>query len=100
MSGGRKGALYVMAALLVCLSVFCSFFFIAENADHDCTHDDSCEICQLIEASADMLRTKTLAPSAPAVIALFSALAAAAVMCCVSFHFTQTLISLKTELRN
>ncbi len=100
MSYREKKALLITTALMICLSVFCSFFFIAECADHDCTHDDDCAVCRVIDVCLNTIRgmaadTVLLSVTA-AVLIIFIAVSILHEMA----YNCETLISLKVELRN
>ena len=100
MSYRGKKALLTATVLMICLSVFCSFFFIAELADHDCTHDDGCAICRTIAFCLDTLRSS--AETSPVLQIVFAAifLSFAVPLFAGTVINTDTLISLKVELRN
>lgn len=42
-------------AMLLVLAIFCAFFFVAFEADHDCAGDD-CRICGLLTACLRLVR--------------------------------------------
>ena len=100
MSFGRKKVLLITTVLMICLSLFCSFLFIAGFADHDCTHDDDCAICHAIT-----LCINTVIGAAAENTALSAAIAALLLSIAVAVLsgtviYTDTLVSLKVELRN
>ncbi len=88
------------AALLICVSFLCSFLFIAEHADHDCTHTDDCGICRVIECCINTIR------GTAAEFTAMSVLIAAVMPFTAAFRAVSaecravTLISLRTELRD
>ena len=96
----RNKALLIMTVLVICLSVFCSFLFIAGFADHDCTHDDDCAVCHTIALCIDTVRNTSV--NAAALSAAFAAiiLSLAVTLSARTVNNNDTLISLKVELRN
>ena len=95
-----KKALVITALLFVCVSIFCSFVFIAGFANHDCTHGDDCEICHIIDACIGNIR-ETVAYTASLAAVLAAVLLAVTVPVLVGTAVNNdTLISLKVELRN
>ena len=100
MRGSRKKALLIASVLMICLSVFCSFLFIAGLADHDCTHDDDCAVCRTIAFCINTVRNVSVNAAAlsAAITAIFLSLAVLLLTGTVINN--DTLISLKVELRN
>ncbi len=100
MTDSRKKALLITTVLVICLSVFCSFLFIAGFADHDCTHDDDCAVCHTIALCIDAVRNTSV--NAAALSAAFAAiiLSLAVTLSAGTVMNNDTLISLKVELRN
>ncbi|MBO6231952.1 MAG: hypothetical protein J6O50_15445 [Ruminiclostridium sp.] len=96
----RNKALQITTVLVICLSVFCSFLFIAELADHECTHDDDCVVCHTIAICINTVRNTSV--NAAALSAAFAAmiLLLAVTLSAGTENNNDTLISLKVELRN
>lgn len=95
----NRSALSTAAVILICLSIFCSFLFVVEFSDHDCTHDDSCAVCRIMDMNTETVRM---------IAAVFAAAVVFMALCAVSAgdgHYTAhrfhapTLISMRTELR-
>ncbi len=100
MTGSRKKALLTATVLMICLSLFCTFLFIAELADHDCTHDNECAVCRTIAICIDTVRNVSVnaAAMSAAITAIFLSLAVS--LSARTVNDNDTLISLKVELRN
>lgn len=56
MRQSTKRMLYIAAAVLLCLSLAFSFLFIAADADHDCSHDDGCAVCGMIDVCLHIMK--------------------------------------------
>lgn len=100
MTNRTKRVLSAAAVVLVCISVFCSFIFIAGNSFHDCTHDDDCEICRIIDACISTIRGASAGSAAVTVFAVTLLLLSASAVYNASARQSDTLISLKVELRD
>ncbi|MBP3855771.1 MAG: hypothetical protein IK990_09210 [Ruminiclostridium sp.] len=101
MCADKRRMLSLAAVLLVTLALFVSFLFISVSAEHECSHDDSCAVCRMIDACIQALHTDTAANGSLSASAPAAAIsAAAAAVCTVRLLRCVTLISLKTELRN
>ncbi|MBP3856799.1 MAG: hypothetical protein IK990_14440 [Ruminiclostridium sp.] len=100
MSDRRNKAMLITTVLVICLSVFCSFLFIAGLADHDCTHDDDCAVCHTIALCINTVRSTSViaAVLSAAIAAIFLSLAV--LLSARTVNNNDTLISLKVELRN
>ena len=96
----KRRMLSLAAVLLVTLALFVSFLFISVSAEHECSHDDSCAVCRMIDACIQALHTDTAANGSLSASAPAAAISAAAAVCTVRLLRCVTLISLKTELRN
>ncbi|MEM5780099.1 MAG: hypothetical protein AAGU02_03005 [Lawsonibacter sp.] len=91
------------AALLVCL-LFCfamafSVFFIAAEANHDCTGED-CSICAEIRACTNVLGSAALVAAAAAACSTLPARRMQDQCCDGAEHNRSTLVSLKVKLSN
>lgn len=64
-------------AMLLVLAIFCAFFFVALEAEHDCAGDD-CLICGLLTACLRLVRFT-------AAFAVFAAAFCFAALCCCNF---------------
>ncbi|MBQ3841713.1 MAG: hypothetical protein II820_03365 [Ruminiclostridium sp.] len=95
-----KRALLITAVIFICISVFCSFFFIAELSDHNCTHDDGCEVCRVIAACINIVRGMTANTAALSVSTAAILLYLCVLLSARAFVNNDTLISLKVELLN
>ena len=100
MAGRKHTAFLVITAVLLCLAVLSPFLFIVIHSEHDCTHDDDCAVCRMIDAYIhrvcfDIAFAAAAALAALAVLtAVTGRVRARCVMC------ADTLILMKTELRN
>lgn len=99
MAGRKHTALFVITAVLLCFAVLGSFLFIAANAEHNCTHGDSCAVCRMIDAHIHSVRSM-LAVTAAVIGALVTAVIVSVLYRTAVCFCPATLISLKTELRN
>ena len=90
----------IVTAIVICVSVFGLFLTVAGHADHDCSHDDDCEVCHIIVFCINTIRSTTIFTSALYVSAAVILLAAVAFMLYEAVTKADTLISLKVELRN
>ncbi len=100
MAGANRRTMFIMTAALLCLAMLAPFMFVAVTAGHDCTHDDSCEVCRVIDVYLHSMRSDTTFAVAAILFAAVVVIAAA-ILCRMAFpHYASTLISLKTELRN
>lgn len=100
MANRAKKALSAAAALILCVTLLCSFLSVAWLADHDCDHSDNCAVCRVI---ADCVKTirGTLTGTAAAAVFSAAAVTVLAVLCVSAFCKTNgTLVSLKVELLN
>lgn len=100
MKYSSKKALVITALLLVCVSVFCSFIFIAGFADHDCTHGDDCEICHIIDACIGNIRNNAAYTASLTVLLAGILMSVTVPLLKGAAANNDTLISLKVELRN
>ena len=100
MSDRRNKALLITTVLMICLSVFCSFLFIAELADHECTHDDDCMVCHTIALCINNVRNTSVNAAALSVAFTAAILLLAVTLSARTENNNDTLISLKVELRN
>lgn len=100
MNTEKKKLISIAAVLFICISLFCSFAFITDHADHDCTHDENCAVCGIIDACINTINNSA------SVDAVFSVAAAVFLLCVFvllpaeKYNRKNTLISLKVELRN
>ncbi len=99
MAGRKHSALLVITAAVLCFAVLGSFLFITAGAGHNCTHDDDCAVCRMIDAYICSLRC-VLAVTAVFVCGVAAAAFTAALFRAGTSLRPVTLISLKTELRN
>ncbi len=100
MAGRKHTALFIIAAVMLCFAMLGSFFFVAASAEHDCTHDDACAVCHMIDVCIHYMRCDVLI-FATAVLSAAVVTSVAAPLFGAAFSArTSTLISLKTELRN
>ncbi len=95
-----KKALVITALILVCVSVFCSFVFIAGSADHECTHGDDCAVCRVIDVYLNIIREITFDTVSLAATAAITIICIAVSVLHEAAYNSETLISLKVELRN
>ena len=95
-----KKALVIAAALVICVSVFGLFLTVAGHADHDCSHDDNCEICHIISLCINTIRSTTVFIAALYVAAAVILLTAVVLMLREAATKAESLVSLKVELRN
>lgn len=100
MTGRKHTAFFVIIAVLLCLAVLGSFLFVAVNAVHDCTHDDDCAVCRIIDAYVHSTRFEFSAAAVVMLFLLTFAVAAVAWYHTAFLTHTTTLIKLRTELRN
>lgn len=100
MTKGNKKAFSIAAVLLICLSLFCSFLFIAEFSEHDCTHDESCAVCRMIDMNISTINGFIAVAVAIFLLAFFLIRTVRAGGCFRYSHRAPTLITLRTELRN
>lgn len=100
MTDTKKRMLTVVAALFLCASVLCSCLFIAYHADHDCTYDDDCAVCRIIDACVNILRGAVSGSGGAAAVSAAVIILAAAAVSAPATAAVRTLISLKVELRN
>ncbi|MBR5089364.1 MAG: hypothetical protein IK093_08045 [Ruminiclostridium sp.] len=99
MSGRKHSAFFMITALLLCLALLGAFLFVAAGAHHNCTHDDNCAVCRMIDACIHSARF--ILPAAASVLVSVLAAAAFTLLRRAGFSYQPaTLISLKTELRN
>ena len=99
MAGRKHSVFFVITAVLLCFALFGSFLFVAVNAAHDCTHNDDCSVCRMIDACIHSARFM-IAAAAALICALAVIMTAAAVSRSETALRPTTLISLRTELRN
>ena len=96
----KRQFITVLAAIFVCLAIIGSFVFIAASAEHECTHDDDCTICCLIDVCINAIRSGFSGSAMIFAAAVFAALSVIAVCVTGFLRSPATLITLKTELRN
>lgn len=51
---GRQTAVFIAVMILAC--VLCSAVFLAAEAGHDCSGDDDCPVCSILEMCSNNLR--------------------------------------------
>ena len=95
----QKKVVSALLALLLMLSLFFSVFFIAVEADHDCTGED-CPICCQIQNCENLLKNMATVPAAVylATGILFALYLCASYVNAPIYHIT--LVSLKVKLSN
>ena len=95
-----KKVLLITTVLMICLSLFCSFLFIAGLAHHDCTHGDDCAVCHTIALCIGAVRSISVNVTALSAVFAAAVLLLAVTLFAVTAKNNETLISLKVELRN
>ena len=96
----RKHSIIILTVFFICLAMLGSFLFIAANAEHECTHDDDCTVCCLIDMCINAVRSSFIASAAVYVTVVFAAVSVSAFCAAVFMGSADSLITLKTELRN
>lgn len=93
----KKRNVCVAAVILICISLLCSFFFIAGFTGHDCEHED-CPVCRVIDVCLHLIRGIL-----PVFLVQFSAAASVMLLADVLSYAPDapgacTLVSLKIKL--
>lgn len=96
----KNRVLAILLAVFVLFVMLVSTLCVAEKADHDCTGDVSCPICQEIFVCERTLHN--LSSAAVVMVSVFAAVSFAilGVMYCVHAVISATLVSLKVKLSN
>lgn len=89
----------VFICLLFCFAMVFSVFFIAEEADHDCTGED-CPICAEIRVCANVLGSAAIVPAATAVCSILPLPFIQPQRCYDTEVHRATLVSLNVKLSN